>query len=351
MSSTDALSRSISLCPGESFSVALRTLGFQRIVTIDDNLMVGPCGTSYDEHLRKRKRFWKDFMTHFPEVTDRSDIHAWPIHRRLISKSRFGRLLGSASSDTRIILWTTPSLKDRVVYWWLLNAMSSYGTRVKRCWVVEPKVLDKRNNVFLPLGSLDLMEIAEAFPSSMPLTKSEMKLGKALWRAFSSCMARDLFSALRKSAEKGAEYRAMAEDYLKFFPALHDGRFLLSQVDQVIFDHLAARSWKRPIDLLSSKFVKMLFLLTGDEFLPLRLHCWAAATPSDPVLLSRAEPDGRGIFHSASFALTARGVEIKRNGLNRLDEIPRVHLAGCVGNKNKGWVRITQGGQSRIESV
>jgi hypothetical protein len=339
MSSVDHLAKSVHISPDRSFASTLETLGLHNIVTIDDDLTIGPCGVKYGSHFKKRTRFWKDFPRRF--------CLRWAV-KEPITPTALERLLWPASRDAPIVLWITPTLRDRLPYWRLLSAMSELGTDPRQCRLIEPTVLYKRR--FMPLGCLGPDEIRTAMGTAGPLTESEIALGTALWRAFATGRPDAWLRILEDAPSERLGRRGLAESYLAFFPILEPhGRLKLSETDQVIFDFLSAHSWRSAIDLITKCLRSIDYVRL--EFIPFRALSWAMPMRSDPVVLSRVESQRDGALRGMLFKLTEMGADIRRRGLSVRDELPAVHVAGIRPSKGRRWVRIRKRGHWELQQI
>jgi hypothetical protein len=346
MYSAHDLAKSLHICPDRSFASALETLGLRNIVTIEDDLMIGPCGVKCGSHFRRRTNFWKKFPEGFFGASHATQLR-WAV-KKPNTRAGLQQLLGPGSRKAPIVLWTTPTLRDRVPYWRLLSVMSEFGTEHRRCRLIEPTVRHKRR--FVSLGCLDLDEIGVAMATIGLLTESEIALGTMLWQAFALGRPAAFLRCLEEAPSARAGGRDLAESYLAFFPALAPhGRLKLSKVDQVIFNLLSAHSWKSAIDLIS-KYTRSIDS-GGLEFVPFRLLSWARTTRDDPVLLCRVESQQDGDLRGMLFKLTARGAEFRSRGLPLHDQFPAVHLAGIRPSKSKRWVRTRKRGRWILQQI
>jgi hypothetical protein len=312
-------------------------------------------------HHRKRRSFWQAVLQGDEgAVARKSGGSAAQAADQLLSGRDFTARLAAYPPDRPIVLWTAPSLPDRLAFWWVLDCVRRARLARGRFWVAEPRRAGEGARPgFHPaptLGQYPRETFAAAFAGLRPLDARTALDGAALWRLFAAPSPEGLDRARRSRSPAFPDLRLAAETYGSFFPRVSGRRrpsLKLSEVDQRLLDALEAGEWLRPVDVMRKDFRTLeLFLPFSDLLFTHRLREWARHWPSEPALLAKAEPLGPSEFTDVAYRLTPRGDRLRRHGLGRPEEAPPLSVGGCcLYAGSPTWVRRDRGRAWRIERL
>lgn len=144
---------------------------FQSQLVFREALIVGPVTSSgLDE-------FWK-LRTEF--ITTSYGVTAEEYSQKTISEIE---QLDSLPEDTEICLWFEDDLFCQVNLWFMLSLLAD-RPKLKLFRVFPP--ISTTEDRWAGFGQADLDSLADCYQARVPLTTSDVALGKALWQAYSS---------------------------------------------------------------------------------------------------------------------------------------------------------------------
>ena len=144
---------------------------FQTHLVFREALIVGPVtGTSLDEFWKLRSEF----------ITTSYGVTAEEYSQKTISEIE---QLHSIPEDTEICLWFEDDLFCQVNLWFMLSVIADMP-KLKLFRVFPP--ISTTEDRWAGFGQADLGSLEDCYEARVPLTTSDVALGKALWQAYSS---------------------------------------------------------------------------------------------------------------------------------------------------------------------
>jgi hypothetical protein len=319
------------------------------VIVLMDCLTLGPCAADPDWHGQCRGAYW-----HAQEETDqprRRKKQPPYVYDRdqfsIISVQGLAAFLEKYPADRPVMIWSTPTLSDRLTLWWLLDALNCLKLDRRRFWLCQPRpAVDPGEDVWtLGLACWPVEWFRRGFADAQLLSTRMLQGGAFLWRSFAgpspirfrqSCLKRDrLFPEVTK----------LLALYSLFFPKLarKNSTFVrLSSLDQFLLGNLSTNKWRRPYDIFMAdqeEFIFLMGLINSDFWLRRRLFDWTEHQKLDPILLTRPENRGVSPFTTISYRLTSRGQEIQQRGMNNLSAAPLWEIGGCkIYDPERPWV-------------
>ena len=144
---------------------------FQTHLVFREALIVGPVtGDSLDA-------FWK-IRTEF--ITSSYGVTAEEYAQKTVSEIE---RLHALPEDTEICLWFEDDLFCQVNLWFMLSVLAD-KPKIKLFRVFPP--ISTTEDRWAGFGQADLGSLEDCYEARVPLTNSDVALGKALWQAYSS---------------------------------------------------------------------------------------------------------------------------------------------------------------------
>jgi hypothetical protein len=329
------------------------------LIVLTDSLMAGPCKIDRDRHGEGRLAYWQfEFdRQESPRRRLRPTIVMDRNRLDVISYRGFIAALASFPSDRPIVVWSTPSLSDRVTLWWTLDAIDHLGLDRNRIWTGQP-CLDHEatEESLMGLGVYPESAFLRGFESLQPLSAGLLRAGSGLWRSFAGPSPLLFEQACLKRRMFFSEAITLLEYHARLFPGSPRGRsgqLKLSFLDQFILGGLSTDDWKRPFDVLQAdkeKFYFLMNMLNGDQWMPRRLLDWSEHEKDNPLVVRRHERTGVNHFTRTSYLLTARGQTVRRDGMTSVADAPPLHVGGCsVHDPEHPWVSFVDNAGIHVE--
>jgi hypothetical protein len=339
------IEEAVHVVPGDSAAGSLACCGVEHLIVLGDRPFPGPCDPDPATHLEKRRAYLRTFMDYDPGgdsegVRDRLCLLA----AGLLGAEELAGRLGSYVPVRPVVLWTTSTWADRLIFWRVLDALERAGSDCAGFWAAEPGLPrgHRRENYHPPpmLGSFHTEEHQAAFEHSRPLGTRVLRAGATMWRKFASVSPLEFDAARRKGSPVFPDLGLVSEVWGAYFPRLVGrDRLMLSLADQALLEALRPDRWLCPLDVIRGERMANLELIdcfVGEHFLDRRLREWAAH-PGRPAVLARAEPGG-GRYMDASYRLTRHGERLREWGW----KVPRRRRrcssegAACTGPIRRG---------------
>ena len=344
---------------GDSAWGSLHSGGGREFLRLRDPLCLGPCDVDPTRHKRKRRAYLLSLAEGYAGPhADWYQDYVNDLARSALAAPDFAAHCAEFDPGKPIVLWTTTSWPDRVVFWWILDCIQRTALDRERFWVCELSLPQRFNpEHFHPpktLGAFSPEAYQTGFRRLRPLTAKLLKCGARLWQTYAGPSPIEFAKARRRSPRFFPDLPFVTKTFRGFFPqAVGRGRgqLRLSDVDQKILDTLETDRWLRPVDLVKKDFDLFdLCCFSGDWFLNRRLWEWATHKKRTPVLLSREEPGAGSDFMAMSYQLTARGRRLREWGLEASDDAPTLFHGGFqIYATDKTWVRCNRGRQWWID--
>ncbi len=284
----------------------LRAAGAKRVLTTHDSVDMGPVSLDWNEHLRLRKAYWRNFQkTLFPKR--RANNERDPLLERL---SRRGIIL--SKGEQRVFVWLSRGWSEQLFVAMVLHALSEESADV---WFATPAQLQP-----LPVPRTERDEIAaykasvrEGFANAFKATPAAITAGSHRWRAF---VAGDLGALDR---EHPAPIGPIPDAARMLIPRVQERaeRVLgLSTYDHMLLGMFSDGQWSTTRARMCGASRPLFFALVepfGDLNVLMRLEAWAHATPDILERRRGSPPRGYG-FSNFEYRLTPAGVDLVASG-------------------------------------
>lgn len=319
-------------------------------IVLTDNLAWGPADPDPVRHGEKRKAFWRDWLLEGPWSVTAWERRKWlnAVATEITSSAELATAIAAYPENRPLLLWTAASWKERLSFWWALDAICQTGLPRERFWVAQPQLTQYAEP---SLGCFCREQLEAAFACRTPLDHGLLRSGATLWRKYAASSPRAFDAARQRGVRRFPDLTSLGKVHSCFFPRVTptSTQVQLSHLDQLLFDHLHTDEWVRPHALLQDRYVFDDWLMDfGDQTILERLHEWSAHRPGNPALLSRQER-GAGDWTNIAYRLTQHGGQIRSEGLGQVDEAPTMFVGGCcVYSGRKPWVRWTNGDSWQI---
>ena len=356
------MEEAVHVVPNVSAAGALARCGACDFVVIQDRFCPGPCDVDPELHLQKRQEYRVAWAQGYsgPGAAGLTPFWTW-MAGNLFGACGFNAKLSEYPPEKPIVLWTAPCWTDRLVYWWVLDALQRSPQEWKRFWVAEPPQPRGEACYFYhtqsQLGCTPLKEHQETFTALHRLVASEVEAGAALWRQFASTSALDFDRARRRRSRFFPDLRADAEVYGNLFPQAASRasvKLRLSAADQELLDRLRTNQWLCPseIERAGARPSISCFSATGAYSRVQRLREWARHCPDDPAVIEGPGPDSSHEFNAVAYRLTQHGLRLRKHGLESAEEAPPMFVGGCLLYAGDPlWVRRQKGDGWVIEGI
>jgi hypothetical protein len=340
------MNRYIHVVRGDSGAGTLRPRHF---VVLRDTLSVGPCSVDPEKHREKRHTYWRENLEEdLAGRPHQRDQYLHSLDQDIFAAAQLADALRAFPGDQPVLLWTAALWRERLTFWWALDAIERTGLPRERFEVAEPEVRD------LTIGCFPEESFRSAFARRRPLSARTLREGASLWRKFASPSPRLFEEARLRGSEAFPDLSVVAEPLGWFFPRVEDEagkRLRLGTLDQLLLDQLSPDDWLRPVELLRERRVLEHFFPLGDELIGRRLRAWSAHQPTAPLLLHR-QVKGVNRWTRVEYRLTSSGLRIREEGLGRAEEAPLLEVGGFRAYAGKPpWVLHSQGEGWRLRPL
>jgi len=242
--------------------------------------------------------------------------------------------------ETPVILWVTPSLRQRLELWRTCSGLHHKGISRQGVLIVdlppdprgyyEPPIKEPFQCQDFGLQYPD--EVLKAhLAAARPWPREQYDRAVALWDQFVDPDPRPFARRCQRGLGGFPELGGVWAFFSRFFPRLSaDGSLRLSRFDELLLQALSAR-WKTPVKVYVSDILNANYdfiFCVGELTIPRRLANWAEHD-ARPAAVERA-PGPRGpeyLMHSFIYRLTKHGKRL-RERLTDLAEAPRLPVAG-----------------------
>jgi Domain of unknown function (DUF1835) len=324
------------------------------VISLWDSLIAGPCDVDRERHGLARVDFLNSEWNRLePRRRKRQTrINMEENASVILSYRGISTALTAIPSDRPIVIWSVPTLSDRLSLWWTFDAIDHLGLDRQRIWLCRPRpVLDFEQTedeaLLTGMGCFLGSAFLRGFTDLQQLSSRVIRAGAGLWRRFAGPSPSLFEKACLKKEALFPEVGRLLQYYARLFPSWRRAgskRMRLSYLDQFILDALSTENWKRPTEVLRADqetFLFLMSLLNGDLWLPNRLLDWAEHDKDNPFVLAREERAGVSPYSWRSYRLTARGEAVRRRGMTSVSDAPGFHIGGCqVYDPGRPWVSI-----------
>jgi hypothetical protein len=262
--------------------------------------------------------------------------------------------LSEYPGERPVVLWTAAAWRDRLAFWWVLDAIGRTAVDRDRFWVAEPSLAGRPHDPDPRLGTYMPREFRQAFGSLRPLQAGTVRSGTALWRAYAKLTPLAFDRARRQGSRLFPDLVRIGDLWGSSFPWAVGSRLRLSDADRVLLWGLRTDRWVTFGGVIGNLSHREIFFLLAREpdIGRLRLLRWVGHDTVDPAVLTLPGPNGRYESHTAVYRLTAKGKRLLEDGLDRPGEAPPLWVGGCCAYDEKTtWVRRGEERDWRIERL
>src|SRR5438067_351981 len=138
------------------------TLRSCKIIVLRDNLACGPSALDPVRHGEQRRAFWRNWVLEGPwSVSPRVKKRRLDsLAAELFSAQQLATAIQAYPDNKPLLLWTAPLWRERLSFWWTLDAICQAGIHRERLWIAQPKLIHPAQT---SLGCFCREELNEAF--------------------------------------------------------------------------------------------------------------------------------------------------------------------------------------------
>jgi len=325
----------------------LEELGAETVVEFSDNLAHGPSHRKPKRHRELRLDYWYDLYEHLLDDGNAATEAVDSLHDTYLSTEQLGSVMAHHAAERRVILWTTPTLEDRLFLWFAFEAASRADVSVDRIATAEPHVaVTPEEETYFALRDLEVDELAEGFDNLVYPKEIYAQTGAQLWQTFSSSSPRKFAISVPHTEKFFPNITNLAERYGWMFPVAESedaDRVFPSRFDRTLFRAVPDDAWAPPTEILGGELVED-FPFVDDLAVAARLVDWADASEHAPYLERRVEDADGGPFGRLAFRRTARADRICEEGLGEDDDPPLLLLGDCrIYAGEPPWTKVVDG--------
>lgn len=305
-----------------------------------DNLLVGPCSATAQDHVRARCEYW--------------GLHG---RERTRFFGSFRAILRAVESPERVLVWTSRPWADRAALWalcaWRLGA---WPTAPNMACVVLGEPAEEDANELLPQYTrIQPADARQGMDQARSLSLTRIREMARVWRRLAA-VSPILAHRGRRPAPARRPLVALGAYQAGFFPRLAEHGPILSRFDELLFSCVGER-WSTPLDVFASRGadgeeLRRWLALTGDVFLASRLAQWASHRGDEAALDCEPCPTDN-FMKAARYRLSSAGQGILREGLSTLDRGARLPVWGAMAyDPGTAWVVVNDlPGQPRLRRL
>lgn len=327
----------------------IEELGGEHVLEFPDSVAHGPVDDDPKRHRDLRLDYWRGLYDRLLGETDGEMAR-----RRLesledgyVSTEQLGSVIAHHARERRVVLWSTPTLEDRLLLWFAFEAANSADVEVRRIGTAEPQVpVTPDEEEYFGLRDLELDELAEGFDELVYPKEIYAEAGANLWQTFASSSPRKFAISIPHTEKFFPNIARLGERYGWLFPVA-DGedadRLFPSKLDDTLLASVPSDEWATPLDILGGELVED-FPFIEDLVMAARLVDWARHADEHPYLESRVEDDAAGPFGRLAFRRTERADRICEEGFGEADGAPILEIGDCrVYASSQPWAKIVEG--------
>ncbi|MFW5966097.1 MAG: DUF1835 domain-containing protein [Persicimonas sp.] len=326
----------------------LAELGAQSVVAFPDLLTHGPVATDPKRHRKERLAYWRSLMEKVVARpgSDAVDEAMALFEEGYVSTEQVGSAAAQAADDAQIVIWTTPTLEDRLFLWFCFEALFAEGIEAGQMATAEPQIRleapGEEPARFASLRSLEPDELVTGFDELFYPKHVYVEAGANLWETFASASPRQIAISIPHTTKFFPEFDVFAEDYGRLFPvARGDGaeRLGLSTLDADLFSRLEVDREQTAAEIIDAELGQRYSFL--DELVLLARLCdWGDFEPDDPYVTYAADAEADDVFERHAFGLTERGASLLEEGFEAGRKLPLFYVADSrLYAGKKPWVR------------
>lgn len=325
----------------------LEELGAETVLEFADNLAHGPAHSEPKRHRELRLEYWRTLYERLLDDGDAASDAVDSLRDTYLSTEQLGSVIAHHAAERRVVLWSTPTLEDRLLLWFAFEAADRADVSIDRIATAEPQVaVTPEEEDYFALRDLEVEELAEGFDNLVYPEEIYAQTGAQLWQTFSSSSPRKFAISVPHTEKFFPNITNLAERYGWMFPVAESedaDRVSPSRLDCALLEAVPDDAWAPPMEILGGELVED-FHFIDDLAVAARLVDWADAAEDAPYLERRVEdPDG-GPFGHLAFRRTDRADRICEEGLGDQDEPPILLLGDCrVYAGEPPWTKVVDG--------
>lgn len=328
----------------------LEDLDAEVVVECNDTLSHGPSRREPKAHRDVRLAYWRGLYERVlaDEPDGTVDAAIDELEESYLSAEQIGSKIDQYVEDRRIVIWSTPTLEDRLFMWLCFDAVQGVDIPANRVATAEPQIPitpgDEEN--YFSLRDLEVEELLEGFEDLVYPKEIYIQAGAQLWQSFGSASPRQFAISMPHTEKFFPNITAIGGDYGSMFPTVEgEGAETMhpSAFDRELLDLLSEDEWRTPFEVLVGEFVDD-FHFVDDLAMAARLQQWADHADEAPYVESRPHEDPAGMFERTEYRLTERGRSLIEEGVGDEDSAPVLELGNCrIYAGPTPWVRVIEG--------
>lgn len=326
----------------------LEELGAETIVECHDVLSHGPSRDDPKDHREARIDYWEGLYRRVlgskEGETEAFDRALASLKDSYLSTEQLGSIARHLADQHRLVVWTTPTLQDRLALWMVFEACQQADVPARRIATAEPKFPSTWGEGYRPLRDLEHSDLLDGFEDIFYPEELYVDAGAQLWQTFASASPRKFAISLSHTEKFFPEIETLGEEYGVLFPRRrgeHSERMWLSSLDTALLGTLERGQWRTTFEVLGAEALQT-FHFVDDLATAARLHDWADEAESPPYV--RVRDSGRdGLFDAREFTLTERGERLLDEGFEPFDSAPIAEIGSArIHAGPQPWVRVVE---------
>jgi hypothetical protein len=360
--STDAASENIVDLAPIAVAEMLREMGAKSVVSFPDTLTHGPVSAEPKRHRKERLKYWRGFYeTLYGGDAAGSSGQVVAAMERLeggyLSTEQVGSAAARAADGGTVVIWTTPTLEDRLFLWFACHALRAEGMPAEQIAIAEPQILLAADNPeearYANLSNVEPEDLEAAFGEIFHPELIYVEAAANLWETFASVSPRQFAVSIGHTMKFFPQFVVFAEDYGHLFPVAPAARargksanlLSLSEFDRDLLARLSPDDFRGASEILDEDFSEK-YRFLGDQVALARLRRWSLHEENRaPYVL--AEPAGDAVDNVSEqfgYRLTRRGIELLADGFEPGRKLPLFTIGNArIYAGKKPWVRFVEG--------
>jgi hypothetical protein len=314
-------------------------LGATNVVCASDCLLIGPSCRDAPEHARARQAWWN-------------------------SSEEWDRLYSAEVRwETPIVVWVSASIVERVNLWRTCSWLRHVGIATHDVLVLELNATPRPQFPEEPFPSFECTAsvahhpdqvLLQQFARARPFSTARFDRAVSLWNKYTDANPSAFVRSCRSGVKGFPELAPLWTFLSNLFPRkTPKGSLHLSRLDELILAILSGE-WQTPLAVFVHKSkegveLRQLLSCIGDLFLPDRLNQWAGhgSSPAVERATGPRQPDNPML--SSVYRLSARGFQLREDGLEQLTDAPALPVAGTEAYASGApWVLLEDGRLVRL---
>jgi hypothetical protein len=313
----------------------LRELDVEHLVEFRDNLAHGPARLDPKRHREARLSYWRQMYEQLGATSVDSALTG--LQDGYLSTEQFGSIGRQHAKERQLVIWTTPTLSDRLFAWMLFDAFQRADIPADRLATAEPRVATgPETDRFFALRELQLDELMGGWEELFFPVEIYVQAGANLWETYASSSPRQFAISVGHTEKFFPDIATLAQDYGQMFPSVssdatnsgageEEARLELSPFDRCLLEAVDADGGATAFDVLGAECLESM-LFVDDLVVAWRLNVWAEQT--DLVEFADVE-DGAGLFERHRYRLTETGRRWCDEGIPAEADIPLIEVGDC----------------------